>query len=189
MLTIKQFWDNAVSYDQYVKDAEIKLQQAEEQNNSEYATYYALGIRRMQRMLEKYIPDTNQLKQLENKNFSGKILIISEAWCGDASQVIPVIVQFFKNSEIRISYRDQEPSLITDFLTNNTKSIPIVIFLTDDFDIINFWGPRPKFGKKLLIKHQENPADYPKDIFYKDLQLYYSKNKGLDTISELLQLI
>ncbi len=60
-------------------------------------------------------------KHLRKKNFRGRILIISEAWCGDASQAIPVVVKFFEQYEVRITYRDQEPSLIDDFFNKWRK--------------------------------------------------------------------
>ena len=46
------------------------------------------------------------------------------------------MVKFFEQFEVRITYRDQEPSLIDNYLTNGGKSIPIVIFLDEDFNEI-----------------------------------------------------
>lgn len=188
-MEISKFWDEAVSYNEYLKAAEERLGNPKTQQDKEFAEYYRLGIQRMNRMWEKYIPSEEQVEQLAQKKFSGKILIISEAWCGDASQVLPVVVKFFEQFEIRISYRDQNPSLIEDFKTDNTISIPIVIFLDTNFNVINSWGPRPKHGKELLEKHKANPEAYTKDDFYVELQTYYAKNRGKDTIEELLQLI
>ena len=156
---------------------------------AEFGEYYRLGIQRMNRMFEKYTPSEEDVATLAKKNFRGKILIISEAWCGDASQVIPVVVKFFEQFEVKISYRDQEPSLIENYLTNGGKSIPIVIFLDEDFNEIAHWGPRPKHGTELLNKHKANPEEFTKEKFYVELQTYYAKNRGFDTIEELLELL
>lgn len=188
-MDIKKFWDNAVSYNEYLTQAGEILGNPKTEEQKNFHDYYKLGIQRMERMSEKYIPNEKQVEELAQKKFRGKILIISEAWCGDASQVLPVVVKFFEQFEVRISYRDQEPSLIDDFLTNGSKSIPVVIFLDENYNAINHWGPRPKYGQELLDKHKANPTEFTKDQFYNDLQVYYAKNRGFDTIEELLALI
>ena len=188
-MDIKQYWEKAVSYTEYLRDAGERLGNPKDTQEADYAEYYRLGIQRMNRMWEKYLPNSEQVETLAKKKFNGKILIISEAWCGDASQVIPVVVKFFEQFEVKISYRDQEPSLIENYLTNGGKSIPIVIFLDEDFNEIAHWGPRPKHGMELLNKHKANPEEFPKEKFYVELQTYYAKNRGFDTIEELLELL
>lgn len=188
-MTIKDYWDHAVSYNEYLRDAGEKLGNPKDSHEADYAEYYRLGIQRMNRMSEKYIPNAEQVETLAQKKFNGKILIISESWCGDASQVIPVVVKFFEQFEVRISYRDQEPSLIDKYLTNGGKSIPIVIFLDEQWNEIAHWGPRPKHGNELLLKHKADPEAFTKDQFYVELQTYYAKNRGFDTVEELLALL
>ena len=188
-MDIKQFWDNAVSYTDYLHEAGERLGNPKNSQEADYAEYYRLGIQRMNRMWEKYLPNSEQVATLANKNFNGKILIISEAWCGDASQVIPVVVKFFEQFEIKISYRDQEPSLIDDYLVNGGKSIPIVIFLDENFNELAHWGPRPKHGTELFKKYKANPEEFTRDQFYVELQTYYAKNRGFDTVEELLELL
>jgi len=188
-MNVKQFWDEAVPYMEYLREAGERLGNPRNQQDAEFAEYYKLGIQRMNRMWEKYIPKEEQVEALAKKNFRGKILIISEAWCGDASQVIPVVVKFFEQFEVRISYRDQEPSLIDHFLTNGGKSIPVVLFLDEDCNVLHHWGPRPRYGTELFEKHKADPETYTKDDFHNDLQIYYARNRGKDTVEELLALI
>ncbi len=188
-MDIKQYWDKAVSYTEYLRDAGERLGNPKDTQEADYAEYYRLGIQRMNRMTEKYLPNSEQVETLAKKKFNGKILIISESWCGDASQVIPVVVKFFEQFEVKISYRDQEPSLIDSYLVNGGKSIPIVIFLDENFNEITHWGPRPKHGTELLNKHKANPEEFTRNQFYVELQTYYAKNRGFDTIEELLELL
>jgi len=188
-MSIKKFWNEAVSYEEYIKEANKRIKHPKDQQDIDYKFYYELGLQRMNRMTEKYVPNQEQLLALQEKNFNGKILIISEPWCGDASQSIPVIFKFFSKNEVKITYSNQEPSLIDNYLTEGNKSIPVVIFLDENFNEIAHWGPRPKYGKELLDKYKANPDIYPKETFYNDLQVYYAKNKGYDTINELLELI
>lgn len=187
---MQNYWDKAINFEEYLKIANQRLQNPENQADIDYKPYYELGIQRMERTLKKFVTDEDQLNELKSKNFDGKILIISEAWCGDASATVPALVKFFEGqNEVKIFLRDSDSSLIDQFLTNGTQSIPKVIILDKDFNLKNSWGPRPKFGHELLLKYKANPEEYTKDIFYNDLQIYYSRNRGKDAIQEVLELL
>ncbi|MDH6250925.1 hypothetical protein M2347_000652 [Chryseobacterium sp. H1D6B] len=187
---MKNYWDQAISFDEYIKIADQRLHHPDNPKDEEYKQYYELGVQRMDRTLKKFTINEEQLKELQSKNFNGKILIISEAWCGDASATVPALVKFFENqNEVKIFLRDSDPSLINQFLTNGTQSIPKVIILDNEFNVKNSWGPRPKYGRDLLSKHKADPEAYPKDEFYNDLQIYYARNRGIDAIQEILELL
>jgi len=187
---MKNYWDQGISFEEYVRIGKERLENPSNQQEADYKQYYELGLQRMDRTLKKYVPDEEQLKELASKNFDGKILIISEAWCGDASATVPALVTFFKgHNEVKIFLRDSDKSLISQYLTNGTESIPKVIILDKDFNVKNSWGPRPKYGYELLMKHKADPEAYPKDNFYNDLQLYYAKNRGKDAVQEILELL
>lgn len=187
---MNNYWQNALTFEEYLKIAEERFHKNPDKND-EYQEYYELGLQRMNRTLKKYIVDEEQLSTLKNKNFTGKVLIISEPWCGDASATVPAVSKFFEaaGNEVRIFLRDSDPTLINQFLTHGTQSIPIVLLLNEDLSVKNIWGPRPKYGKELLMKYKENPETYPKEEFYNDLQIYYAKNRGKDAIEEILNLI
>lgn len=187
---MQNYWDKAITFDEYLQIANHRLNNPDNEKDIEYKPYYELGIQRMDRTLKKFVIDEDQLNELKSKNFDGKILIISEAWCGDASATVPALVKFFEGqNEVKISLRDSDSSLIDQFLTNGTQSIPKVIILNRDFNVKNSWGPRPKFGHDLLLKFKANPEEYPKELFYNDLQVYYSRNRGKDSIQEILELL
>ncbi len=187
---MKNYWDQGISFEEYLRIGKERLENPSNQQEIEYKQYYELGLQRMDRTLKKYVPDEEQLKELASKNFDGKILIISEAWCGDASATVPALVTFFEgHNEVKIFLRDSDKSLISQYLTNGTESIPKVIILDKDFHVKNSWGPRPKYGHELLMKHKADTEAYPKDNFYNDLQLYYAKNRGKDAVEEILELL
>ena len=189
MQEIKKFWDEGVSFEEYLVAAKHDYENMSDGEDMEMKEYYRLGIQRMERMVSRYHPDAGQKSLLSQMDFKGKILIISEPWCGDASQALPVISAFFGTEHVRITYRDKEPSLIDDFLTNGAKSIPVVIILNETFEVLNVWGARPQYGKELLEIYKQNPETYSKEQCHNDLQVYYAKNKGYDTIKEILEMI
>jgi hypothetical protein len=187
---MENYWNSAISFDEYIQIANERLENPADQNEIEYKPYYELGLQRMNRTLKKLAIDEEQVNELKSKNFDGKILIISEAWCGDASATVPALVKFFEgHNEVKIFLRDSDSSLIEQFLTNGTQSIPKVIILDKEFKVKNSWGPRPKFGHDLLLKYKADPENYTKDMFYNDLQIYYSRNRGKDAIQEILELL
>lgn len=189
-MKIKKFWDEALSYEEYMKLGQDIADQPKTETEKAYAKYYELGIQRMNRMMKTYKPDPEAMKAVGEKQFSGKILIISEPWCGDASNAVPIATKLFKDNEVRITLRDQNPSLIDDFLTNGiSRSIPIVVFLDQDFEVIGHWGPRPEHGRRLFEKHRADPEVYSEEQLHNDLQVYYAKDKGVSTTEEMLALL
>lgn len=187
---MKKYWDNAIDFDEYLQIAQQRLENPQSEKDVEFKPYYELGIHRMDRTLKKFSIDEEQLQLLKLKNFNGKILIISEAWCGDASATVPALVEFFKGyNDVKIFLRDSDPSLIDQYLTNGTQSIPKVLILNENFEVTNTWGPRPKHGHELLLKYKADSENFTKDMFYNDLQIYYSRNRGKDAIQEILELL
>ena len=187
---MKNYWQNAISFDEYLKIAEERFHNNPNKND-EYQEYYELGLTRTNRTVKTFKVDADQLEKLKAKNFNGKILIISEPWCGDASATVPAVSKFFEAAgiEVKIFMRDSDLSLIDQFQTNGTQSIPKVIIINEDFSVKADWGPRPQYGNELLKKFKENPETYPKDDFYNDLQVYYAKNRGKDAIEEIIDLL
>ena len=186
----KNYWQNAIHFDEYMKIADERFHNNPDKND-EHQDYYELGLQRLNRTIKTYKVDADQIQQLESKNFNGKILIISEPWCGDASATVPAVCKFFAAAgiEVRIFLRDSDFSLIDQFQTNGTQSIPKVIIVNDDFSVKADWGPRPQYGNDLLKKFKENPDTYPREEFYNDLQVYYAKNRGKDAIEEIISLL
>lgn len=188
---MEQYWNAALSFQQYMNTAEERMMRPKTEDDRIKRGYYELGLRRMNRVLDAYKPDENHTAMLKAKNFSGRILIISEPWCGDASTTVPVLNAFFENAgvQVRVFLRDDDQSLINSFLTNGSQSIPKVLILNDDFSVKNVWGPRPAFGNELLEKFRQDPHAYPRETFYSDLQVYYAKNRGRDVIEEIINLL
>lgn len=187
---MEKYWNEAVSYSTYKADALERIARPKSEEEKEKRHYYQLGIQRMNRMEKVFRPSEVDEETLIRKNFNGKVLIISEVWCGDASQAIPVIYALFKNkNEVRIIYRDQNEELMNQFLTDGSQSIPKILLLNDDFSVKKTWGPRPAHGAELLKEFKENPDTYEREEFYNDLQVYYAKNRGRDTVDEILNLL
>ncbi|MGH7702900.1 MAG: thioredoxin family protein [Gemmatimonadales bacterium] len=115
-----------------------------------------------------------------------RLLVISEDWCGDASNTVPVLAKWAEQTpglELRIVRRDENRELMNRYLTNGSRSIPIVILLDQDFREIGHWGPRPSELQAWVMEHR---ATTPKPELYPQVRRWYAKDKGETTLREVL---
>ena len=75
-MSIKQYWDKAVSFSEYLKDAEEKLNNPKNQDEVDKKQYYELALQRMNRAIKTFKKSEEDVQALKNKNFKGKILKI-----------------------------------------------------------------------------------------------------------------
>jgi len=63
------------------------------------------------------------------------------------------------------------------FLTNGGRSIPKLIALDEDKNVLFSWGPRPSIATKMIADYKE------------ELQVWYNKNKGENVQEDLISLM
>ncbi len=115
-----------------------------------------------------------------------KLLTIAEDWCGDAANTVPIVERFAEAVpcvEHRIIKRDEYPDVMDRYLTNGSRSIPIVIVLDEDFQELGHWGPRPT---ELQAWVMENKATLPPEERYPKIRRWYAKDRGETTLREVL---
>ncbi|MGB0836751.1 MAG: thioredoxin family protein [Flavobacteriaceae bacterium] len=118
-------------------------------------------------------------------------LVITEPWCGDAAQTLPILKKMSSNCskvELRIVHRDQHPELMNLFLTRGSKSIPKLIALDSDLNLMFTWGPRPKEAQKIVDKYIRLYKSLTKEGQI-ELQSWYNKDGGKSVETELCDLI
>jgi hypothetical protein len=109
--------------------------------------YTELNAKRMKRIEKTTVLSEELIGSLTRIKESFTWILISEAWCGDAAQIVPVIGKIAaQNSQIdlKIILRDEHLSIMDQYLTNGGRSIPKLICLDQDFQEVFTWGPRPK---------------------------------------------
>lgn len=133
-------------------------------------------------------PFQQQFKDIcENQTW----LIITEPWCGDAAQTLPFlnkIAQLSKNIKLKIVLRDDHPELMDQFLTNGSKSIPKLIILNDQYEVLDHWGPRSQAATKLVTDFKAQHGQL-NDAFKEQLQIWYNKDKGVSIVNELSEIV
>lgn len=180
------FWQKGISFESYLSNNAQKIRSLNKETAQKYKTAYD----KSEYLRKNYVPNKKQLKKLEEKAFRGQLLIIAEGWCGDCSQIIPVIAKYFEErNSVKIVYRDESTNLMRQFRTNGNEAIPIIIILDQENKITGYWGPRTKRGTEILLKHKKNIDKFSKEDFLAELHQYYDSNKGVDIIDELLLIL
>ena len=120
-------------------------------------------------------------------------LIITEMWCGDAAQVVPVIGKIAQQNplvETRVVFRNENPDLMANFLTNGAKSIPkIIIIESDSHTVLANWGPRPTAVQQMVLDYKKMTEKPPFTEFVTAVQSWYNKDKGLAIQKEFIESI
>jgi len=116
-------------------------------------------------------------------------LVIVEDWCGDAVNTVPFVARLAElagNADIRVVARDQYPAVMDRYLTNGSRSIPVVIVLDENFVERGWWGPRPSALQRWVL--QEGLA-LPKDERYREIRTWYARDRGRTTVDEVVALV
>ncbi|GAA4115969.1 thioredoxin family protein [Aquimarina addita] len=160
---------------------------------SEALTNYSmLNDRRMRRLDKTLKIDKNTIDIFSKHKFDVTWLVLTEGWCGDAAQSLPVIHKLASLNEgivLRIISRDDHDELMSYFLTNGGKSIPkLIIFDNEKKEVLNSWGPRPSVATKMVQDYKVKHGSLDPQ-FKEDLQGWYNKDKGKNITEDLLALL
>lgn len=117
------------------------------------------------------------------------LLVLSEDWCGDSMNSLPLVARLTEGSpaiDMRIIGRDTNPDLMSSHLTGTSRSIPVIILLDNDYVERAWWGPRPRPLQEWVVKLG---LALPKDDRYREVRTWYARDHGLTTLNELLDTI
>ncbi len=154
--------------------------------------YTILNQRRMKR-LDKTLKICDEAIQKIN-GFDKKVtwLVLTESWCGDAAQTMPMmnkVAELNDNISLKVILRDENLEVMNRFLTNDTMSIPKLVMVEDATgDILGEWGSRPKTATQIVIDYKNEFGTLTSE-FKEELQVWYNKDKGQSTLSDLLELL
>ena len=122
-----------------------------------------------------------------------QILVITEPWCGDSLALLPLVKKIAeenKNWELKFVLRDENPGLMSRYMTGESQSIPIFLFLEKYEKLLFHWGPRPKAAQNIFEEHREliKQGKILKQDVIKKIRMFYAKDKGQASLLELKEL-
>ena len=154
--------------------------------------YTKLNIHRMNRLDKHTALMADVVKKVKQTPVNQIWVVISEGWCGDASQIVPVIHHLSVLSDkidMKILLRDENPDVMDAYLTNGTRSIPkLISFDALTLDELFVWGPRPQKLQTLIaeIKAQES---FDKKMLAEQIHKWYSKDRTTEIQLEVSALV
>jgi thiol-disulfide isomerase/thioredoxin len=192
---IAQSLSNSHSYSEYRNRVSSLIKEDKSSGNeqSEDLLHYSqLNDVRMNR-LEKTIKISEQsIQQLQSLKKEYIWLVISEGWCGDAAQILPVIykmAEFSPKIELKIVFRDEDEDLMKMFLTNGGKAIPkLLVIDIKTLEVLGHFGPRPQGAKQLMLDYKEKFGIVDETV-KAELQLWYLHDKGITTQNEIMEVM
>jgi len=150
--------------------------------------YTKMNVQRMNRV-DKTVSLSEALSStIDHLKDKYKFLIITEGWCGDAAQIIPVFnkiaVASLGKINLRFVLRDKNLPLIDAHLTNGGRAIPVLIILNEAADqVLATWAPRPQILQELLKEWRKETDEMT--VLAEKLHGWYAKDKTQHTQAEL----
>lgn len=187
--------ENSMSYNDYLRliDEMIAQNRSTGHEQNELLTDFTkLNRTRMNRLdkTQELLPEAIQaVKNITEKQIW---MILTESWCGDAAQNIPVLKKLADENpliDLRLVLRDDNDELMQEYLTNGGRSIPKLIAISEDLERELFvWGPRPKEASELVLNMKEQFGGITDEV-KTAIQLWYNKDKGISVQKEMMELL
>jgi hypothetical protein len=188
------FVNEGLTYSQYrdLIDSLLKGNKTTGEDNSEAMLHYSkMNIQRMNRVDKTAVLNEAFIQAIKKLNKNYQLLVISEGWCGDAAQIVPLfhkMTQFAPDKfALRFVLRDKNLPLIDAHLTNGGRAIPVLLLLDAEGELISKWGPRPDVLQHLLGGWKTEISDMFE--LAERLHLWYARDKTQATQQELTTLI
>lgn len=182
------------TYDMYMKQFESWVQEEKssaKKDSTALVEYTSLNLARSNRLHKTVVLNEELKKAIKQIQHHYTWIVLTEAWCGDSAQNLPVIAEIARLNpekiQLYILLRDENPELMNNYLTDNARAIPklIVVDETMGREVLT-WGPRPKPAQELLLSWKRDPQGKSWDEFEKELHSWYAKDRTNTLQSEFL---
>lgn len=186
--------NSVLTYNEFVNEFNRQISVSDINTLNDYDKsfydYRKLNFQRSSRLEKTFIP-TDETKQLFSEiNQQQKWIVITESWCGDSAQNLPVIAKLAQLSgliDLKIVLRDSNLEFMDLHLTNGGRAIPKLIVFDENDNKIFQWGPRPVEAQNLFTRFKNDGMAKP-DI-NKELHLWYGRNRGKEVEREIYELL
>lgn len=192
---IEQSLKTAQSYTAY---KEMVLQLLKEgkstglNQNDDLVHFTKLNNQRMKRLDKQTKLNEAALTKAQKINRDFTWMVLTESWCGDAAQTLPVINKFAEANakiDLKVVLRDENEDLMNQFLTNGSKSIPKLIVVDNaSKEVVSSWGPRSAKAAKMVSDYKQEHGKVDAKL-KTDLQNWYNEDKGVHIEKEMVELI
>lgn len=192
---ITQAIHKSISYTDYrilVRNLLIEGKSTGKQQSEALTKYSELNEVRMNRLDKTIVVIEESQTALNQLQSEYTWLVITEGWCGDAAQILPVLFKMSERSNLitfRTILRDENDELMKQFHTNGAKAIPkLIVIKNATQEVLAQWGPRPEGAAQLIKEYKETHGTID-ETAKTNLQKWYLQDKGLSIMIELVYLM
>jgi hypothetical protein len=89
--------------------------------------------------------------------------------------------------DVKLIERDENLEIMDEFLTDGKRSIPKLIAIDNNGEILFTWGSRPAAAQALVRNAIDTGVE--KKVWEEQLHLWYARNKGIDLGQEIINLL
>lgn len=188
--------EKGYSYDEYRDMIDQLLSEGKTtgENHSDSMLHFTkMNVHRMKRHDKRTDLNDELIEKLDDVNDEWIWLVLTEAWCGDAAQSLPIINKMAEASDnitLWLILRDENLDLMDQFLHNGrSRSIPKLICINaETHDVVGDWGPRPQEAQELYESLRSD-----KDLKYQQvaerLHKWYADDQGQQIQKEFIHAI
>lgn len=187
--------NNPYTYEDY-KDLVLTLAENSKstgEENEERIAATKINVQRIKRIDKQCELTPDLLNTIDKFKSNCLWILISESWCGDGAQCIPVIskiAQQSPNVELKLILRDENPQFMDAYLTNGSRSVPKLICIDkNNNQEIGTWGPRPLEIQKMVLDYKKNNPNSTHEEFVTNLHLWYAKDKTKSIQNEFIDIL
>ncbi|MBC7922554.1 MAG: thioredoxin family protein [Ferruginibacter sp.] len=185
----------AMSYSQYRALVDDLLREGKTTGpyqSARMTEYTDLNVHRMNRVEKTVSLNTEVTEALMNVSRNLIWVVLTEGWCGDAAQNLPVIAKIAIASgskiDLKLLLRDENPEVMDAYLTSGGRSIPKLICLdADTREELGTWGPRPAVVQVLVMAHKADPQGVSHEQFIETIHAWYARDKSQHLQRELAE--
>lgn len=161
-------------------------------NHSEAMIHYTkMNAQRMKRIDKTAKLTDETLANIARIERPQTWVVITEGWCGDAAQIVPVLEKIANTSDkvdLKLILRDENPEVMDAYLTDGARSIPKLVALdSETLEEIGTWGPRPTPAHEMVMEYKKTKETTGESYldFATRLHKWYAKDKTQTTQQEL----
>jgi hypothetical protein len=188
--------ESGYTYDEYRQLIDELLSEGKTtgENHSDAMLHFTkMNVHRMKRHDKRTELNDELVDQLGQVDENWIWLVLTEAWCGDAAQSLPIINKMAEESDnltLRLILRDENLDVMDQFLQNGrSRSIPKLICINaDTLEVLGDWGPRPQVAQELYDSLRSDT-----DLKYQEvaerLHKWYADDKGEAVQKEFIHAI
>lgn len=191
---LREAFESGMNYHTYRNTIESWIEEGKTSGpnqKEDLIAFTALNSKRMDRGEKTIVLNEGQKTQLE-RLMPENWLVLTEAWCGDAGQILPALATIedaAPHIEMRMIWRDENLDIMDQFQTNGTRGIPKLIRLNADFtEVLGSWGPRPE-PMQAIVEDWKKSKEVPKEQMYVKLHGAYARDRGQEILKEIFNFL